>query len=56
MDEDNDIFEMFLEIMASMDQDNPEGRMRVLSQNPRFDDQQNLKKQYYMGDDNKWYH
>ena len=29
---------MFLEIMASLDQDNPEGRMRVLSQNPRFDE------------------
>ena len=44
MDEDNDIFEMFLEIMASLDQDNPEGRMRVLSQNPRFDETAESKK------------
>ena len=44
MDEDNDIFEMFLEIIASMDQDNPEGRMRVLSQNPRFDETAESKK------------
>ena len=42
--DDNDIFEMFLEIMASMDQDNPEGRMRVLSQNPRFDETAESKK------------
>ena len=38
MDEDNDIFDLFQEMMASLDQENPEGRMRVLSQNPRFDE------------------
>ena len=38
MDEDNDIFEMFLEIIAALDQKDPEGRMRILSQNPRFDE------------------
>ena len=38
MDEDNDIFDLFQEMIASLDQENPEGRMRVLSQNPRFDE------------------
>lgn len=36
MDEDNDIFEMFQELMAKLDADEPDGRMRILSQNPRY--------------------
>lgn len=42
MDEDNDIFEMFQELMAKLDADDPNGRMRILSQNPRYaeDDEQ----------------
>ena len=38
MDEDNDIFDMFMEIIADLDHKDPEGRMRILSQNPRFDE------------------
>ena len=45
MDEDNDIFDLFQEMMASLDQENPEGRMRVLSQNPRFDETEEPKPQ-----------
>ena len=36
MDEDTMIFEMFLELMARLETDDPTGRMRILSQNPRF--------------------
>lgn len=35
MDEDYDIFEMFQEIIADLEHKEPEGRMRILSQNPR---------------------
>jgi hypothetical protein len=45
MDEDNDIFDLFQEMIASLDQENPEGRMRVLSQNPRFDETEEPKPQ-----------
>ena len=38
MDEDNDIFEMFHELMAKLDADDPEGRMRILSKNPRYEE------------------
>lgn len=34
MDEDNDIFEMFLETLNETDDE--EGRMRILSKNPRY--------------------
>lgn len=34
MDEDNDIFEMFLEMMEHLDLDDPNGRMRVLGKDP----------------------
>ena len=36
MDEDNDIFEMFLEVMEQVDSSDPDGRMRVLSKDPRY--------------------
>ena len=36
MDEDEDIFEMFQELMAQLDSDDPEGRMRLISKNPRY--------------------
>lgn len=36
MDDDTDIFEMFLELMVKLATDDPEGRMRVRSQNPRY--------------------
>lgn len=36
MDEDNDIFEMFQELMAKLNADDSNGRMRILSQNPRY--------------------
>jgi phage repressor protein C with HTH and peptisase S24 domain len=35
MDEDNVIYEMFLELTAKLDVNDPDGRMRILSQNPR---------------------
>lgn len=35
MDEHDDIYEMFLEIMDQLHEDEPDGRMRVLSKNPR---------------------
>lgn len=38
MDEDYDIFEMFQEIIADLDLKEPDGRMRVLSLNPRFNE------------------
>ena len=34
MDEDNDIFEMFLETLNETDDE--EGRVRILSKNPRY--------------------
>ena len=36
MEEDNDIFEMFLELMERVQDENPDGRMRVLSKDPRY--------------------
>ena len=36
MDEDYEFFEMFLELVMKLEADDPEGRMRVLSYNPRF--------------------
>lgn len=36
MEEDNDIFEMFLEVMEQLEPENPDGRMRVLSKDPRY--------------------
>ena len=39
MDEDTMIFEMFLELMALLETDDPTGRMRILSLNPRFADE-----------------
>ena len=36
MDEDNILDEMFLELIAKLDADDPDGRMRILSQNPRY--------------------
>ena len=38
MDEDYEIFEMFLELVMKLGADDPDGRMRVLSHNPRFDE------------------
>ena len=38
MDEDYDIFEMFQEIIASLEQKEAQGNMRVLSQNPRYNE------------------
>lgn len=36
MDEDDILYEMFLELTAKLDADDPDGRMRILSQNPRY--------------------
>ena len=36
MDEDEDIFEMFQELMDQLDPDDPDGRMRLISKNPRY--------------------
>ena len=36
MDEDEDIFEMFQQLMEQLDPDNPAGRMRLISKNPRY--------------------
>ena len=36
MDEDNDIFEMFLELMEQLQSEDPDGRMRLLSKDPRY--------------------
>ena len=38
MDEDNDIFELFQEMISHLDQDDPDGKMRILSQNPRYNE------------------
>ena len=45
MDEDNILDEMFLELIAKLDTEDPDGRMRILSQNPRYaeDDLQTTK-------------
>lgn len=40
MDEASDIFDMFQEIMATLEQKNPIGNMRMLSQNPRYNESQ----------------
>ncbi len=34
--DDEDIFEMFLELMAQLDDDDPSGRIRLISKNPRY--------------------
>ena len=36
MDEDNDIFEMFLELMEQLQSEDPDGRMHLLSKDPRY--------------------
>ena len=36
MDEDNDVFEMFLVMMEQLQSNDSEGRMRMLSKNPRY--------------------
>ena len=36
MEEDNDIYEMFLAIMKQLRPDAPAGRMRILSKDPRY--------------------
>ena len=36
MDEDNDIYEMFLMIMEQLQSEEPNGRMRILSKDPRY--------------------
>ena len=38
MDEDNDIFDLFLEMMEQIQTDDPNGRLRMLSKNPRYAD------------------
>ena len=38
MDEDTHIYDMFLELMAKLAADDPEGRMRMLSKNPRYEE------------------
>ena len=45
MDEDDILYEMFLELTAKLDADDSDGRMRILSQNPRYaeDDLQTTK-------------
>ena len=34
--DDEDIFEMFLELMEQLEFDDPNGRMRLLSKDPRY--------------------
>lgn len=34
--DDEDIFEMFLEMMEQLETDDPDGRMRLISKNPRY--------------------
>ena len=36
MEEDNDIYELFLEIMEQLQSEDPDGRMRILSKDPRY--------------------
>ena len=38
MNEDSDISDMFQEIIASLEQKDPNGNMRMLSQNPRYNE------------------
>ena len=38
MDEDTYAFDLFLELMDRLKTDDPEGRLRALSKNPRFAD------------------
>lgn len=37
MDDDNEIFELFLSVMAQVQPEDPDGRMRVISKNPRYE-------------------
>ena len=34
--DDEEIFEMFQELMAQLDSDDPEGRIRLICKNPRY--------------------
>lgn len=43
MDEDDILYEMFLELKAKLDADDPDGRMRILSQNPRYTEDEELQ-------------
>ena len=43
MDVDDILYEMFLEMTAKLDADDPDGRMRILSQNPRYDENEEPK-------------
>lgn len=36
MDEDEYVFDMFLEVMERMEKDDADGRLRMLSKDPRF--------------------
>ena len=36
MDEDNGIFEMFLELIAQLQTEDADGHMRILSKDPRY--------------------
>ena len=36
MDEDEYVFDMFLEVIARMEKDDADGRLRMLSKDPRF--------------------
>jgi hypothetical protein len=36
MDEDNDIFEMFLELMEQLQSEDPDVRMRMLAKDPHY--------------------
>lgn len=36
MEEDYDIYEMFLKIMEQLQSEDPNGRMRILSKDPRY--------------------
>ena len=36
MDDDNDVFELFQQIMEQLGGETPPSRMRVLSKNPRY--------------------
>ena len=36
MDDDNDVFELFQQIMEQLQDKDPNGRLRMLSKNPRY--------------------
>lgn len=38
MDEDNDFFEMFQEIITRLENKDSDGNMRMLTQNPRYNE------------------